>query len=560
MKKILLQSFLIVSWGVLIYGFFIFASQSAEAATNLIPNPSFSETTSSGLPTGWKQGKWGSLSAVFTYPVSGADSSPGTRVEITNYTSGDAKWYFDPPIFTSPGKQYQFSNAYQSNTTTYVTIQYTLNNGSHSYQDIGTLGPASSYTSFTSSFTVPSNVKSLSIFHLIKSVGYLSVDTYSLTEILPDPNNLIPNPSLELGNGNTPDQWTKGRWGTNTTTFSYPTTGYDGARGAKIEMTSYNSGDAKWYFNDVAVTPGGSYLFSNYSKASAKTYITVRFKKTDGSVSYLDIASPEASSDWRLTEAYISVPPDVVFLTVFHLIKAVGTLEVDKYSLKASIDPTKFDRGYVSINFDDGYLSAYQTGLHIIEAANFRSNQFIVTGYLSPNYSGYVKPGHVLDMEARGHKIGAHTRTHPDLTKLSHQEAETEIVGSRDDLLAIGVSEVKTFAYPFGAYDNSIKGIVKNAGFIAARSSDGGHNKKNQDIYALKRKPMANTTTLDEVKDYIDTAINDKTWLILLFHEIDYNGNTYAVTPEFLQEVVNYIQQKNITPITIEEGVELIKR
>ena len=112
-----------------------------------------------------------------------------------------------------------------------------------------------------------------------------------------------------------------------------------------------------------------------------------------------------------------------------------------------------------------------------------------------------------------------------------------------------------SLAYPLGAYNNNIKQLVQNAGHIAGRSSDGGYNDKLTDHYALRRQPMVNTTTFNQVKNYIDTARADKTWVILLFHEIDNSGHQYSVTPALFQQIVNYLDQINITPITVKEGI-----
>ena len=86
------------------------------------------------------------------------------------------------------------------------------------------------------------------------------------------------------------------------------------------------------------------------------------------------------------------------------------------------------------------------------------------------------------------------------------------------------------------------------------------YNNKTTDQYALQRLPMGNPTTLAEVQGYIDTAMTNKTWLILLFHEIDINGNQYTITPTLFQQIVDYLIQKNITPILLEQGVQMMKQ
>lgn len=545
--------------------FFIGNAHVADAATNLIYNPGF-ETASpsaSNTPDGWIRGRWGTNTANFMYPVPSGDGSKAARVTLSAYSSGDAKWA-SAPVAVTPGRTYTYADSYAATVPSYLTIEYTLSGGAFAYPNIAVL-PASPgmWQTRSVSFTVPANVTSARVFHLIKQNGTLEIDNASLTDTTPPAtSNLIQNPSFEVsGAGGLPEDWTTGRWGTNTTTFTYTVPGRTGADGAEVQMTSYTTGDAKWVFNNVTVAAGGSYRFTDYSKSVSTTYVTAQFRKSDGSYVYLDLGAVPPSSGWQQFTKAFTVPAGVVSMTVFHVIKGVGTLTVDDYSLvPLASDPNKFDKGYVSLNFDDGWLSVYQNAIPILDAAGFKSDQFIVTNYVAGNFPAYVSLAQVKDMQAKGHVIGAHTKTHPDLTMLSTAAATEEVGGSRQYLTSNGLSPVSSFAYPLGAYNASVQQIVKDAGFLAGRSSDGGYNDKTTDRYALRRQPMVAATTIAEAKAYIDTAIANKTWVILLFHEVNTSGNQYAVTPAFLQQVVDYLKSKQMTPITVGQGVALMNQ
>lgn len=80
-------------------------------------------------------------------------------------------------------------------------------------------------------------------------------------------------------------------------------------------------------------------------------------------------------------------------------------------------------------------------------------------------------------------EIGAHSMTQPDLTKVSSAEAKREIEDSKaylEDLLGHNIS---MFAYPYGRYDEKVTKMVKEAGFIAARTCDPGGFNLPQDPY-----------------------------------------------------------------------------
>ncbi len=146
--------------------------------------------------------------------------------------------------------------------------------------------------------------------------------------------NLISNPSAETAAGALPQDWFQGGWGTNTTTFTYPVTGQDGAKAMRVQTTAYTSGDAKWYFKDVNVTPGTQYTFSNYYQATVPTSLIAQYTLTTGALSYVTLAAtvPTAAAWTKLT--YTLTPPtNAKSVTVFHILSAVGTLTTDNYSI-----------------------------------------------------------------------------------------------------------------------------------------------------------------------------------------------------------------------------------
>ncbi len=145
--------------------------------------------------------------------------------------------------------------------------------------------------------------------------------------------NLIANPSMEEANGTNPNKWARGKWGTNTATFNYPTAGFDGTKSANVTITAYTSGDAKWFFDEVAITPGATYTFSEHYKSNVVTNVSIRWKKANGVYSYQSLGNPVAATSWTARTSTFTAPTDAVAMTVFHVIKSVGTLDVDNYKL-----------------------------------------------------------------------------------------------------------------------------------------------------------------------------------------------------------------------------------
>lgn len=560
--------FLAATFVFIIFGASLVAKTVLADSANLIANSDFSQLNASGMPTSWIKGRWGDNKAMFTFPASGPNGSAAAQVNLTQRNSGDAKWAF-ASVPATGGSQYQFGDYYTSSVPTIITVEFAMNDGTFVYKDLATLDPSQTFQPASVKFVAPANVKSLTVFHLINQVGTLTTANHVLKQIdqisppPTDPTNLVQNQSFEnVGANNLPVSWTKGRWGSNAATFTFPVNGHSGQNAARVEITSYTSGDAKWAPADIPVTVGQAYQFSDFYKSNTPSYVTLQFILSDGTVKYLDLGgSLDQAPDWTEFQMPFTVPANAVSVKVFHLIKSVGWIEVDDYRLtKIATDPTKFSTGMVSINFDDGWLSTYQNAIPILNNAGLKSDFFVVTGRMGDGFPAYVKTNQVLTLQQEGHEIGAHTVDHVDLTLTPPDQAQQEITQSRSDLLSIGVTPVNYFAYPFGAYNSDVEQMVKSAGFLAARSSDGGYNDRYQDTFALRRRPMLNSTTLDQIKSYINTATQNKTWVILLFHEVDNSGNLYSTTPQLFGQVVDYLKQTNTPVVTISQGLSALKK
>jgi len=388
-------------------------------------------------------------------------------------------------------------------------------------------------------------------------------------------DNLVPNPSLENGTPGSPDNWAQGGWGTNTTVYTYPVTGTGGAgtRAAKVEITNYTDGDAKWYFDEVPVTPGQYYAFSDKYISDITGSVEIQYNMGGGVYEYGKIGASAPSAGWQAFEGGFIAPAGAVSATIFHLINGVGSLTVDDYSLMAMDNPYAFDEGMVTLAFDDGWKSIYTNGIPILNDAGFKSTQYIYTDAVLGGFSDYMNAAEVVLLDSAGHDITAHSRSHTSLTTppLTSAQMEDEVDGSRYDLLTapFGLPPVDSFAYPYGNYDAAAQQALREAGFVGARTVENGLNDKSTDRYALKAMPVQRggvtpeeivpPTTLAEVQAAIDTATASKTWLILLFHQIDSNGaNAYGTTPEMLQDVVDYLTANGVSVITASQGLHLM--
>jgi peptidoglycan/xylan/chitin deacetylase (PgdA/CDA1 family) len=99
--------------------------------------------------------------------------------------------------------------------------------------------------------------------------------------------------------------------------------------------------------------------------------------------------------------------------------------------------------------------------------------------------------GQVRELRGAGIEIGAHTLTHPILTRTDDDRAREEIRRSKLELEDIVGERITTFAYPNGrpAVDYSAQHVAfaREAGFTAAFSTAWGRADRRTDLYQLPR-------------------------------------------------------------------------
>jgi hypothetical protein len=103
------------------------------------------------------------------------------RVTLSNYTSGDAKWFF-APVTINGSSTYTYSHWYQSDVDTSLVLEYTLIGGQKTYTWLGSLSPTTDWTRKTVALTPPTDVARVTIHHVLKQNGTLTTDDYSLTQ------------------------------------------------------------------------------------------------------------------------------------------------------------------------------------------------------------------------------------------------------------------------------------------------------------------------------------------------------------------------------------------
>lgn len=88
-----------------------------------------------------------------------------------------------------------------------------------------------------------------------------------------------------------------------------------------------------------------------------------------------------------------------------------------------------------------------------------------------PEFS-YPGPSETRDLLDMGMEIGSHTMTHPDLTALEKDQVKWELEESKSILEDYVQRPIRTFCYPSGYFNRSVRDAVMAAGYDLARTTE----------------------------------------------------------------------------------------
>jgi peptidoglycan/xylan/chitin deacetylase (PgdA/CDA1 family) len=178
-------------------------------------------------------------------------------------------------------------------------------------------------------------------------------------------------------------------------------------------------------------------------------------------------------------------------------------------------------RGKVcGITFDDGYLNNLEHAMPVLQRHGFSSTCYFVSGQLGgsnvwDHSKGIlVKPlmqtDHLRAWAQGGQEVGAHTRSHADLTQLDAAQALDEIQGCKHDLEEASGAAVSQFCYPYGFYNRALVEQVRQAGYSAATTTARSRATVQSSVWELPRVPVMGSVWLPQFWRKVATAYEDE--------------------------------------------------
>jgi peptidoglycan/xylan/chitin deacetylase (PgdA/CDA1 family) len=118
-----------------------------------------------------------------------------------------------------------------------------------------------------------------------------------------------------------------------------------------------------------------------------------------------------------------------------------------------------------------------------------------------------------------GWEIGSHTVTHPILENQTQATITTELASSLSAMKSHALS-VTGLAEPYGSYNDAVLATAARYYKDARTFKDTGFNAYPYDPSRLFVQQVQKGVSVATVKTWINQAVTNKQWLILVFHDI----------------------------------------
>lgn len=172
------------------------------------------------------------------------------------------------------------------------------------------------------------------------------------------------------------------------------------------------------------------------------------------------------------------------------------------------------------ITFDDGYANNL-AACEELQHRGMCATWFIVSGSIgqTPAWPATARPeGRLLDvaelreMNSAGMEIGSHTVNHVRLTEVDENRRRFELEYSRRQIEDALGNQVRSFAYPYGAWDDACVTAVRDAGYDCACTTRTGWALRDGDPFLVRRLTVFNTDTVGSLVRKLCLGSNDVSW------------------------------------------------
>jgi peptidoglycan/xylan/chitin deacetylase (PgdA/CDA1 family) len=155
----------------------------------------------------------------------------------------------------------------------------------------------------------------------------------------------------------------------------------------------------------------------------------------------------------------------------------------------------------VVLTFDDGYRNFYDYAWPVLKRHGFPATVFLVSGRIGDTTRWLAGDGRgdtplmdaacIRELRREGVLFGAHSVTHPRLSRIDADRMREEVSQSKQSLEELLDESVDHFCYPYGDYDREVMAAVRHSGFRAALTCMRGDAAPGDDPLQLPRKAIS---------------------------------------------------------------------
>jgi peptidoglycan/xylan/chitin deacetylase (PgdA/CDA1 family) len=198
----------------------------------------------------------------------------------------------------------------------------------------------------------------------------------------------------------------------------------------------------------------------------------------------------------------------------------------------------------VSLTFDDQWEDEWLYGQPLMQQYGFLGSYYVITSDSDNSYPCCMTWSQLDQLEAQGNDVGGQTIDHPDLTSLTQAQMNTELCGSRQDLVSHGIPNPVSMAYPFGDYNTTVESVAGQCGWLTARVGGGLSNSNTvpsapyvetvppQNPLALRTIAVdaSANENLNDLESFVNAAsAHGGGWLPITFHDVcDASASDYS--------------------------------
>jgi len=156
---------------------------------------------------------------------------------------------------------------------------------------------------------------------------------------------------------------------------------------------------------------------------------------------------------------------------------------------------------WVALTIDDSYKSFYENGLPIFKKYNYPFSLYVYVEATQKGYGDFMTWDELKDASKYG-EIGLHSYSHPHLTKISKQKVFNDTKKSFEVFEEKLGFKPKSYAYPYGEYNEQIKNTLKEFKFDYILNQSIGTINKNSDVYDINRIALVGKVNLEQKLRY----------------------------------------------------------